>query len=570
MIPTIKAIFFDIGGTLRVSDDKSGRDSRRIEELIAFLGENCSVEDFSARIRRGEKAYRKWSKPAYLELSEVELWSRFLLPEYPKQFIQENAVKINQLWRESHVKHLLPDMTDTMRELSRRGYKLGLISNTTSSVEGHQILAENNLTELFSCVILSAVFGRRKPHPSLFIEAARQAGVHPQECAYVGDRPSRDLLGARQSNYGEAVIINAEGYFNDEFDPDDYEPEKDTHLILKPDHSIGRLSELLDFYPGVKESNPDVLSNETPCVMYDAALSTMWGVDQKMPFNETFAVARQAGFGRFELNHKVIPAIFDQWDKDRFYISSVHDPCPAVFTMDDFKVNDFQISSLDEARRIKGVDIVKASIDTAYSLGAKTVVIHPGMIVADRSRDQKLREMYRKGLKNTPEYETLKREMIAHRSELARPHFDQVLKSISEIIEYTRPSGLCIGLENRYRYYDIPIIEEMDELMNLCEESWFGFQYDSGHAQTLGALGICEHEEWLKRFGKRIIGTHLHDVQGIMDHQQPGVGDVDFEMIARYLPATAYRTLEVAPELTLDEIRQGMEVLANAGCVARL
>jgi sugar phosphate isomerase/epimerase len=117
----------------------------------------------------------------------------------------------------------------------------------------------------------------------------------------------------------------------------------------------------------------------------------------------------------------------------------------------------------------------------------------------------------------------------------------KVLKSISEIIEYTRPSGLCIGLENRYRYYDIPIIEEMDELMNLCEENWFGFQYDSGHAQTLGALGICEHEEWLKRFGKRIIGTHLHDVQGIMDHQQPGVGDVDFEMIARYLPATAYR-----------------------------
>jgi hypothetical protein len=185
------------------------------------------------------------------------------------------------------------------------------------------------------------------------------------------------------------VIINAEGYYNDEFDPDDYEPEKDTHLILKPDHSIGRLSELLDFYPGVKESNPDVLSNETPCVMYDAALSTWWGVDQKMPFNETFAVARQAGFGRFELNHKVIPAIFDQWDKDRFYISSVHDPCPAVFTMDDFKVNDFQISSLDEARRIKGVDIVKASIDTAYSLGAKTVVIHPGMIVADRSMRSK-------------------------------------------------------------------------------------------------------------------------------------------------------------------------------------
>jgi len=570
MEPTIKAIFFDIGGTLRVSEDQNGRDPGKIEELIAFLGENCSVEEFSARIRKGEKAYRKWSKPAYLELSEAELWTRFLLPEYPKSFIQENAVKINQLWRESHVKHLLPDMASTMLELSQRGYKLGLISNTTSSVEGHQILAENNLTNLFSCVILSAVFGRRKPHPSLFLEAARQAGVQPQECAYVGDRPSRDLLGARQSNYGEAVIINAAGYFDDEFDPDDYEPEKDAHLILKPDHSIGRLSELLDIYHGVEKSIPVVVEDNKPVVMYDAALSTMWGVDQKMPFNETFSAARKAGFGRFELNHKVIPELFDQWEKNRFYISSVHDPCPAVYTMDDFKVNDYQVSSLDETRRIKGVDIVKASIDTAYSLGAKTVVIHPGMIVTDRFRDRKLREMYRKGLKNTPEYETLKNEMIAHRAELARPHFDQVLKSVSEIIECARPSGLWIGLENRYRYYDIPIIDEMEELMNLCKESWFGFQYDSGHAQTLGALGIFEHEEWLKRFGKRIIGTHLHDVKGIMDHQQPGTGDVDFGMIAHYLPATAYRTLEVAPDLTLDEIRLGMEVLANTECVERL
>ena len=184
--------------------------------------------------------------------------------------------------------------------------------------------------------------------------------------------------------------------------------------------------------------------------------------------------------------------------------------------------------------------------------------------------DRRLREMYKKGLKNTAEYGKLKSEMIAHRAQVARPHFDRVLQSIAEIIEYARPTGVCIALENRYRYYDIPILDEMDELMALCDESWYGFQYDSGHAQTLSALGLFEHEEWLKRFGKRIIGTHLHDVVGIMDHQQPGSGDVDFKMIARYLPATAYRTLEVAPDLNLDQIRMGMEVLADAGCVNRL
>lgn len=569
MQSTIKALFFDIGGTLRVSNSQQGRNLEKIKELIVFLGEKISPEEFINRIHKGEKAYRRWSKPAYLELAEADLWSRFLLPDHPVEFIQENAVKINQMWRESHEKRLLPDMAETMRALSKRGYKLGLISNTTSSVEAYQILAETGLADLFSCVILSCVFGRRKPHPSVFLEAARLTGVHPQECVYVGDRPSRDLLGARQSNYAQAVLINAGAYDSDETDLDDFEPEKDGHLLPKPDHSIRRLSELLEIYPGVKTTSASSTPIE-PVSLFDAALSTMWGIDQSIPFNDTFYQARLAGFGRFELNHKVVPALFEQWDKDRFYISTVHDPCPAVYTVDDIKVNDYQVSSLEEDRRIKGVDIIKRSIDLAYHLGSKSVVIHPGMIMGDRSRDRRLRELYKQGLKNTREYEQLKNELITHRAQVAGPHLDQVLKSIQEVIDFSRSCGLKIGLENRYRYYDIPIPGEMEKLLNLCEESWFGFQYDTGHAQTLSALGLCDHEDWLRWFGHRIVGTHLHDVKGITDHQQPGTGDVDFRMVARYLPVTACRTLEVEPGLSIEQLRQGMEFLVSAGCVERI
>jgi hypothetical protein len=66
-----------------------------------------------------------------------------------------------------------------------------MISNTTSSVEGHQILAENNLTELFSCVILSAVFGRRKPTLLFSLKLPARLGftrrnVHMSETALHG------------------------------------------------------------------------------------------------------------------------------------------------------------------------------------------------------------------------------------------------------------------------------------------------------------------------------------------------------------------------------------------------
>ena len=83
MPKNITAIFFDIGGTLRISEGSAGTDASKIEEIITTLGEVIPNDEFISRIHRGEKAYRRWCKPNYIELSEPELWTRFLLPENP-------------------------------------------------------------------------------------------------------------------------------------------------------------------------------------------------------------------------------------------------------------------------------------------------------------------------------------------------------------------------------------------------------------------------------------------------------------------------------------------------------
>ncbi len=564
---SVKAIFFDIGGTLRVTRPDEGRDLTKIEALMALIGEKAAPEDFMARVRKGEKAYRRWCKPDYIELPEAELWTRFLLQEYPEAFIRENAVRINQYWRESRRKYVLPDMIGTMRELGRRGYKLGLISNTTSSIEGYLLLEETGLKDLFSSVILSAEYGRRKPHPSLFVEAARRAGVRPDECAYVGDRPSRDLIGARQSAYAEVVIINTGGYNTDEYDPDDYDPEKDTHLEIRPDHYIRRLTELLDIFPVVDKDAAQNRQDEPGYTLYDVALSTMWHVDQAEPFKDTFAIARSVGISRFELNHQVMPQHLAAWDRNRNYISTVHDPCPAPDGLNILKKNDVLVSSLDETKRRQAVDLVKRTLDLAVSLGSRSVVLHTGSIQCDRSRDRLLREMYEKGLSGTAEYVRLRDEMMAHRAQYATPHLEAVKKSVREIVDFARGSGAAIGVENRYRYYDLPLPDEMQEILALCEEPWFGFQLDTGHAYTLEVLGLCQKDIWLKQFSARMIGVHLHDVIGLRDHQVPGLGGVDFVAIAAHLPLNCQKTLEITPAATAAEISTCLAYLEKSHCI---
>lgn len=110
----------------------------------------------------------------------------------------------------------------------------------------------------------------------------------------------------------------------------------------------------------------------------------------------------------------------------------------------------------------------------------------------------------------------------------------------------------------------------MQQMLDLCDEDWYGFQYDVGHAQVLSQLGFIEHEDWLKRYSKRIIGVHLQDVVGINDHQIPGSGDIDYHMVKKYIPDHAHLTLEVNPHLKADELTGGLEHLEKFGIITTL
>jgi len=107
-------------------------------------------------------------------------------------------------------------------------------------------------------------------------------------------------------------------------------------------------------------------------------------------------------------------------------------------------------------------------------------------------------------------------------------------------------------------------------MLSLGDGKGFGVQYDIGHAVVLDELGLVKHEEWLKRFGSRIIGVHIHDVKGITDHLAPGLGQVNFGKIVSYLPENCLKTLEIRANTSIDQIAAGLEVLKNSGMVTKL
>jgi len=305
-------------------------------------------------------------------------------------------------------------------------------------------------------------------------------------------------------------------------------------------------------------------------LLYDSALSTMWWNKETATAEEFFSTGRALGFARFELNHQIPPDVMQQIDINRFSIGSLHDPCPAYTHAKVLEQTDIQITSLDEERRKRGIDVVKGTIDQACRMGCRLVVIHPGLITCDHYMDDRLRALYRSGAKGSPEYEDLRQRTIADRASRSAPHLEKCLESLREIVAFAADTGVMLGLENRFHFYELPVFDEMRAILEEFQQPWVGWQFDVGHLQVHDQLGLLSMRNWLDQFNSRMIGVHLHDVIGIQDHQAPGTGEVDFVMIAKYLPPDCYRTLEVEKVINLEAVARGMRYLEKTGCVKRI
>jgi putative hydrolase of the HAD superfamily len=242
----IEAIFLDHGNTLRivVKDDVFQAQAR--QQLATLVGALESPEAFCERLHERYQVCKKRAKETMIEASEKELWTRWMLPEFPAEKIAPLSGKLTRLWRDRDGRRVArPDAKQVIIELSKRGYCLGIIANTITETEIPDWLEEAGLAPYFETVILSSVLGHRKPGPEIYMEAVRRAGVDPARSAYVGDNPSRDILGTHRAGFGMAIIL---------MEPDTLEKEPSTGEE-KPDLIIHQLSELLDHFPARHSSH---------------------------------------------------------------------------------------------------------------------------------------------------------------------------------------------------------------------------------------------------------------------------------------------------------------------------
>ncbi|MEW6222890.1 MAG: HAD-IIIA family hydrolase [Candidatus Hadarchaeota archaeon] len=232
MTREIKAILFDLDETL--TDAQAGLGAahdflaselcKYIKSRGAEIGENkirATLEKLDNQMNRKRKYDRDEWWPELFRRLHVQV----KLPSSRKK-------KLTKIYWGVHAKGSppYPEAREVLSELKKRGYKLGLVTDTDGK-KGlkRRRLRRMELLEFFGAVVIGGDdTPRPKPSPEPFLLAARKLRARPSECLMVGDKPFTDIRGAKAAGMKTVLLKKREWDAKD-----------------RPDFTVGALSEIL-------------------------------------------------------------------------------------------------------------------------------------------------------------------------------------------------------------------------------------------------------------------------------------------------------------------------------------
>ena len=198
----IETVLLDAGGVLLDLDYaflKRLLDARHVRTTSAdlSLAESIARTTIDRRVREGGRTSDAWRDYFHIILTRVGV-----PPEWNDEIIDTLAEAHERvgLWTVA-----IDGAIDTVGELKRAGYRLGVVSNAEGRVE--RDLSGAGFAGLFETVVDSHLVGVEKPDPRIFHIALERLGASPETAVFLGDVPAVDVVGAEAAGL-RAVLLD--------------------------------------------------------------------------------------------------------------------------------------------------------------------------------------------------------------------------------------------------------------------------------------------------------------------------------------------------------------------------
>jgi putative hydrolase of the HAD superfamily len=204
MYTLIRAVLFDLGGTLMYSRDPwepiFERGYQALADSFCAQGIVLDCAELLKTVRYHLDRYFTRRDEDLHETTYITVL-RELLAEHGHP---DTNTKIIRHALDAFYTHTQPnwvleeDALLTLRTLEAGGYRLGIVSNAGDNQDVYQLVDRFHIEPFFDLILTSAACSYRKPHPRIFELALAHWNIPPGEIAMVGDSLKADIFGAQQ------------------------------------------------------------------------------------------------------------------------------------------------------------------------------------------------------------------------------------------------------------------------------------------------------------------------------------------------------------------------------------
>ncbi|MBN1296753.1 HAD family hydrolase [bacterium] len=213
----IQAIFFDMGGVLMdvspgYSREEAFRRSLGGPAMRAYLGDDFDLQRFLAFFETVLSG-RAQRDPGIQEDAWRE--DKVMMERYTGRLVPYDALR-EKFW--THIAYMtrcfepISGVRDVLKDLTERGYIIGLISNVFHpAIVYKELFTQWEIIDFFEPLLFSSEFRYKKPNPAIFRYALSwYPQILPEQVMYVGDTWEIDVEGARGVGM-VPVWVNREG-----------------------------------------------------------------------------------------------------------------------------------------------------------------------------------------------------------------------------------------------------------------------------------------------------------------------------------------------------------------------
>ena len=205
--PTIRAVLFDLGGTLVDERDFAGW-----TELARALFLDLTPEELGHAYAEVEGEDDRTPPEADGRAAHVAFWQRVLARASGREVTAETAARFVDARHASSDPPvaLYSDVRRCLDHLRADGRRLGVVSNSRSEAAVRRMLDRVGILRYFERVVSSGTEGVAKPDPEIFRRAVARLGLAASEALYVGNLPRTDARAARQAGL-HSVWLHRDG-----------------------------------------------------------------------------------------------------------------------------------------------------------------------------------------------------------------------------------------------------------------------------------------------------------------------------------------------------------------------